>query len=455
VTENYANPEAVFDNYAYPRGGAVLHMLRKALGEENWWRAINHYLTKYAHQPVSTDQFRIAIEEATGQSMDWFFDEWLYKMGHPVFRVTQSYDAASKSLTLKIKQEQKPDPDSSYPQATFFQTPVEIEIGTTSGVRVERVTIDAKEEQSFSFPVDAEPLLVNFDYGDTLIKELHFDKTTDALLYELTRDDDVMGRMWALGQLSDRRKDASTAAAEKERIANALAASLREDKFWGMRFETAAALQGVPGDSVRAALLAATKDQNPRVRTRAVQALGASKDATLASVYQQMLNDQSYGVIRAAAQALGETKDASAYDALAKLLDTTSWRDNIRIAGLNGLTGLGDKRSFETALKFSASSNPVQLRSAAIPLLAAVGKDDPRAFPIISGALLKSAAPLNFGLLLASGRALVELGDQRGVAVFDQAVEKVSNPGVKPFLMQLEGQLKQKAPPATPKTPGH
>ncbi|HYX30442.1 MAG TPA: M1 family metallopeptidase, partial [Pyrinomonadaceae bacterium] len=85
VTKNYANPDAVFDIYAYPRGGAVLHMLRTFLGEDNWWRAINHYLTKYAHQPVDTSNFRLAMEESTGQSLDWFFDEWVYKMGHPVF----------------------------------------------------------------------------------------------------------------------------------------------------------------------------------------------------------------------------------------------------------------------------------------------------------------------------------------------------------------------------------
>ena len=62
VTKNYRDPDAVFDVYAYPRGGAVLHMLRKTLGDDNWWRAINHYLNKYAHQPVETEQFRIAIE---------------------------------------------------------------------------------------------------------------------------------------------------------------------------------------------------------------------------------------------------------------------------------------------------------------------------------------------------------------------------------------------------------
>ena len=54
VTKYYANKDAMFDNYSYPGGGSVLHMLRKHLGEENWWKAINRYLTTNAHQPVST-----------------------------------------------------------------------------------------------------------------------------------------------------------------------------------------------------------------------------------------------------------------------------------------------------------------------------------------------------------------------------------------------------------------
>ena len=94
--------------------------------------------------------------------MDWFFDEWLYKMGHPVFRVTQDYDAANKILSLKVRQEQRPDPESTYPQVAFFQTPVDIEIGTANSTRVERVQIEAKEEQTFKLAVDSEPLLVLF-----------------------------------------------------------------------------------------------------------------------------------------------------------------------------------------------------------------------------------------------------------------------------------------------------
>src|ERR1035437_2157410 len=93
VTKYYANKDAMFDTYAYPGGGSVLHMLRKQVGDKLFFKALNNYLATNAHQPVSTEDLRIAFEESTGQSMDWFFDEWLYKMGHPVFEITQNYDA--------------------------------------------------------------------------------------------------------------------------------------------------------------------------------------------------------------------------------------------------------------------------------------------------------------------------------------------------------------------------
>lgn len=104
VTKYYASKDGMFDTYAYPGGGSVLHMLRKHLGDAMFAKALNHYLTSNAHQPVSTEDLRIAVEEATGQSMDWFFDQWLYRMGHPIFEVTQSY--ADGKLTLNVKQTQ-------------------------------------------------------------------------------------------------------------------------------------------------------------------------------------------------------------------------------------------------------------------------------------------------------------------------------------------------------------
>jgi aminopeptidase N len=453
VTSNFQDKDRIFDNYAYPRGGAVLHMLRKTLGEENWWRSINHYLNKYAHQPVQTEQFRIAIEETTGQPMDWFFDEWLYRMGHPVFRVTQNYDAAAKTLTLKVRQEQKPDPNSDYPQVAFFRTPVDVEIGTSGNSRVERVMIEPKEEQTFTFPVDSQPILVNFDYGDTLIKELKFDKPTDELIYQATRDDDSMGRLWALGQLSNRLKETATVDAEKSKIAAALGAALNNDKFWGIRVDVATALGDVPGAEARTALLAATKDKDAHVRTNAIAALAKSKDSSLASVYQQFLNDPSYATVNAAALALGDTKSQAAYDALVKLIDVPSWRDQIRAYALSGLARLGDKRALDLGIRFAAAGNQPAVSAAAITLVGAVGKDDPRSFPLIAEGFRRAIKTSSFQLAGASGNALVKLGDQRGIDVIEQGIKSVNSPQFEGFLRQFEQRLRQAAQPA-PKSSG-
>src|SRR5258705_2866098 len=420
VTKNYATPDSVFDTYAYPRGGAVLHMLRQTLGEDNWWRAINYYLNKYAHQPVETEQFRIAIEESMGKAMDWFFDEWLYKRGHPIFRVKQDYTPATKMLTLSVEQLQTVDNTSQFPQVALFQTPVNIEIGTTAGMRLERVQILPKKQQSFSLAVDSKPLLVNFDYHGTLIKELEFEKTTDELAYQMARDEDVLGRAWALSQLQSRIGAPTTSETEKQQIALALSEVVTRDKFWGVRANAATALAAVKAPSTRNALIAATGDVDARVRARAVASLANSKDSSLASLYLKLLSDQSYAVIKAAALALGDTKSPEAYGSLVKLLSQPSWRDNIKASALAGLGELRDKRSLDMALRYAAAGNASQVRAAALRLLGRIGSDEPRAFKLIAEAAGKAFESEDYNLATAAGDALVSLSDPKGLAVLEQ-----------------------------------
>jgi aminopeptidase N len=368
--------------------------------------------------------------------------------------VTRSYDAAAKQLTLKVRQEQKPDTASAYPQVEFFRAPVEVEIETTGNKRIERVMIEPREEQTFSFTLDSAPLLVNFDYGSTLIKELKFDKPTDELVYQLTRDEDVTGRLWALGQLTTRLNEKSIPAPERQKIAAALGASLGNDRFWGVRADVATAIGDLPDTEVRTALLAATKDKDARVRANAVTSLGKSKDPQLASVYLPLLNDQSYATIRAAALALGDAKDKAAYDALVKLLDTPSWRDQMRTSALAGLANLGDKRALEIGIRYAGGGHSPQVRAAGIALLGSVGRDDPRTFQLISDALSTGVSTFNFALSNSAGEALVKLGDPRGIEVIEQAIKTTNSPQLQGFIRQFQQRLRQSMQPAAQKPAG-
>ncbi|HEX8183498.1 MAG TPA: M1 family metallopeptidase, partial [Blastocatellia bacterium] len=47
VVRRYTDPDSLFDAYPYQRGAAVLNMLRFVLGEELFWKAINHYVRKH------------------------------------------------------------------------------------------------------------------------------------------------------------------------------------------------------------------------------------------------------------------------------------------------------------------------------------------------------------------------------------------------------------------------
>lgn len=443
VTANFSDPNNLFDVYAYSRGGAVLHMLHTFLGEDGWWRSIHHYLTKYAHQPVETEQFRIAIEETTGQPMDWFFDEWIYRMGHPVFELTKSYDGSSKKLILNVKQVQKPDAQSQFPQVAFFRTPVDIEIVTAAGSRVERVNIDAKAEQTFTFNADNEPVIVNFDYGGTLIKELRFEKSTRELTYQLSNDPDVIGRLWALGQLSNRLKDSSTPEPEIKAIATAIGNRVLNDSYWGVRLDSIAVLNERTNIS-REVLTKAVQDKNPSVRGAAISALGRLNDVSLAPIYRQLLDDRSYQVVRAAAIALGKTKSPDAFDSLMKLTNVSSWHNVIQAFGLRGLTELADKRALEIGLRFARRGQPVALRAESWRLLATVGKGNDEVFSIVSEALKSAFDQRDRTLATAAGGALVTLADRRGIALLDELKERsVADPAFRSGFDRLKDALQK------------
>ncbi|MEO7539637.1 MAG: M1 family aminopeptidase [Pyrinomonadaceae bacterium] len=450
VTKYFANKDAMFDNYAYPGGASVLHMLRKHLGDKLFSKALNHYLIANANQPVSTEDFRIAVEETTGQSMDWFFDQWLYRMGHPIFEITQNYDDAGKKLTMNIKQTQTIDVNNEYPQVAYFQTYVDIAIDG----RIERAWIKPQAENVYTFDVAAKPKLVSFDYESSLLKEMKFEKSTDDLLYQMQNDKDVIGRRWAMGELQGKAADA----VERGRIVTALIASAEKDPSFRVRRAAVTVIATIfspdppagqerpaanlPDDVVQA-MMRLAKDKNSLVRGETIQLLGETKQPKFADLYLAAINDPSYSVIEQASQDLAVTKDPRAYDALVKLTTTPSWRDRIRIAGIQALATLGDKRALESGLKMASDLTvPLKTRTAAITLVAATGKGDARAFPIVFDRFKQAFAAHSDGTMINSVRAIVRIADPRGQEAFDMLKERYkADPGALRNVTNFEQQF--------------
>jgi aminopeptidase N len=90
----------------YSKGCWVLHMMKNVLGERGFWKAVKHFGQRYSYGNADSYEFMLAIEDATGQNLDWFFNQWVYKSGYPKVQVTRSWDENSKSLTLNLDQTQ-------------------------------------------------------------------------------------------------------------------------------------------------------------------------------------------------------------------------------------------------------------------------------------------------------------------------------------------------------------
>lgn len=157
---------SLFDNSSvtYSKGGAVLHILREQVGNEAFWKGVNIYLNRHKFASVESTDLKRAMEEASGQDLNWFFDQWVYGASLPRITVTKAYDARSKTLRLTFTQTQKPD--TIVP--AVFRLPMEVEIATASGVKTEKVII-TQRIQSVRIPVDGKPSDIVFDPAEKII----------------------------------------------------------------------------------------------------------------------------------------------------------------------------------------------------------------------------------------------------------------------------------------------
>jgi aminopeptidase N len=363
-TTRFDDPEALFDQVTYHRAGSVLAMMRFVLGDEMFWKAVRHYLKKHAWQTVETQQLVVAIEEATGQNLQWFFDEWVYRTGHPEFEVTATFDEATRALKLKVRQTQtRDDKFSWYQSPDYYMMPVDIAVTTALGEKVHRLLID-KAENEFTLSVDSKPLIINFDRGNRLIKRVKFDREPHEIAYQLTHDSDVTGRIRAAVELRAARSDVGIAALSEAAV---------KDRFWGVRLEAVQALAELKAPEARPALLNAVKDSDARVRRAATRALALFKDPKMADLFIKLTKDPSYSVVAEAAQGLAHTGDGRAFNVLAGLMKQESWEDTIRVGALTGLCTLGDPRSHNLAMAFAASGRTAAVRELSFRLLGQIG----------------------------------------------------------------------------------
>ena len=120
---------------SYNKGAMVLHMLRKKVGETAFFQGMQNYLDapELAYNFAKVEDYKSAMETASGQDLTEFFNDWLYNEGYPSYEV--HWNQIGSQVNIQLLQTQ------SDPSVSFFEAPVPIRIVGTLG-EVEDVLLD-------------------------------------------------------------------------------------------------------------------------------------------------------------------------------------------------------------------------------------------------------------------------------------------------------------------------
>lgn len=308
----------------YQKGALVLHMMRWILGDEAFFRSLTHFQNKYKFSNVESVDLKRAIEEAAGVNLDYFFDQWIWGGGHPVFEVHSTYLPGHRAVQVSVAQVQ-PLVDGQ----GLFRLPVEIRIDAGGKTTRHVVWVDEAEEQFF-FDAESAPDMVSVDGRGALVADIRHEQSLPELLYQISHDE-IPGRMRALRQLITRH-------AGHPDVAPAIRALLDSDVHRIVKAEAMSLLRSVESAEVERMLLDQTGASEDAVRKAAVIALGYRHTNAAREALRRIADsDPDDDIAATALVSLARIDPALAPEWIRGFLERSSWYDVKRLASLKAL----------------------------------------------------------------------------------------------------------------------
>ncbi len=153
--------------YTYHKGAAVLHMLRYVLDKDTslFFGALRYYRSRHEGSYALTSDFVNDVETYTGRDLGWFFEQWVYEAGWPVYNVRWNRfdEGGSWRLLLRVEQVQPVG-------APTFKMPIEVEVFTPSGDTTV-VIWDSLDVQHFWITLSDRPDSVRWDPDNWVLEE--------------------------------------------------------------------------------------------------------------------------------------------------------------------------------------------------------------------------------------------------------------------------------------------
>jgi len=156
----------IFDGrLSYNKGAMVLHMLRKKLGDIDFFQGLKNYLsdTNYAYAYAKTEDFITIIETTSGLDLTEFFNDWLYNQGYPSYTI--QWRQTGNQLFTTVSQSQ------SDPSVSFFEVPIPIKVNGTLGEVSNLILNNITNGQMFSNTVNFNISSIEFDPEKDIISK--------------------------------------------------------------------------------------------------------------------------------------------------------------------------------------------------------------------------------------------------------------------------------------------
>jgi aminopeptidase N len=376
VTNIYREAIELYDRHLYEKGACVYHMIRTELGDELFDRFVHTFVNDNAHKTVETIDLLRAIDKSTGRNLAFLFDQYVYRGGHPDYKVAYSWDGDSKLAKLIVTQTQAKEGIHTLDN-DLFDLKIPIGFGYikdgVSDLKVTKIRIYEKEQVLY-FPLETKPDFISFDVGNNYLKTVTLEYPLPELKAQLKSDPDPISRIYATESIAKKGNlEAVTALTE----------CLATEKFWAVRLEAAQQLAKIKLDISATNLIAKIGDEDAFVRRAIVDELGNIKTPQTYAAIKQLVEagDESYYVEAAACRALGGMTTASLKDKqeevitlLTEVLNTRAgWNEIVRAGAIGGLSKMTDSpTALNTVLEYVKPGVPQPLRLPSIRALGAI-----------------------------------------------------------------------------------
>ena len=151
----------VFRALVYNKGAAVLHMLRRLIGDDAFFSGLRQFYAANRFKKAGTDDLRKAMEAASKRDLSRFFERWIYDNTIPRLRFSSAVDG--QELIVRFDQ-----------TGEVFDIPVTVGVTYTDGKTAEFVVPIAEASTEARFTLTGTLRSVEPNVDDAAVA--HFDR---------------------------------------------------------------------------------------------------------------------------------------------------------------------------------------------------------------------------------------------------------------------------------------